>query len=504
MDGEEKDVKEGISLNEVLDKSIMEENYPVAVVKDVKRYEEEKEGKYELSTTKGNFTFSLGQSETSVNRWKDYLDKIKGKNIRWQSNDIFAIGSFSTNIEPKEEVENYERGDIFFGLSGMNNDNTYLMVAKREHSKSYGVKDSKIGRIQKGKHLMDILGMGDRLKNIKKIKEEKEEVKSFLTKNYDLELNDDVSIYTQVVIQLSNESPKSVEQFLKKTENNSLVVNRETETYILTKNNLNKLEKENNVERNNYSVSMRNSGDRKGNLYIYKKNRPSSSNHNVLGKIKHGKELIDTLNQGSKFKVITEPSRILTIGMTQSESLNYLKNNEIKQERKGNQQDEAIVVEQKPKNTMKVIEKGKVKTIGAEPDKVINIELFEEDAPETTKYFKKITGLSDKKIGKLKVYFTSSKISNVMFEGSQDLAGQLLPENTPTESSKPGEIGVTNRSKSSNKGLIGIRLEKSSKYGPTSEDFQSTNIVGRVKDEINKLNNLEDGDIIYIKEEENE
>ncbi len=500
VDGEEKEIKEGQPIKEVLNDHVVENNYSVAVLRNIEEFKEQKKGKFEIKTNKGQLTLSLNSSD-QVKYWKKNLSKIKKSKIRWASNDIVAIGPFSTEIEPQEQEQEYSRGDVFFGLSGMNNDNTYLMLSKRDHSEVYGVEDSKIGRVRRGKHLLDRLGMGDKVNEIKNVEETKREVDSSLVKDFDLELKNPVSIYTNILVQLYKNSPKSVEHFFKTIRDGELKIDRKTNTYVSSKGEAQSLEKENNIKRNKYSVSIRNEGGRIGNVYFYKKQRPSTQNHNVLGEIERGKELINNLDKGNKVKIKTKPTRLLTIGMTQKESKDKLENYEIKQEREGNKKDDAIIVRQEPQETMKVIEKGKVKTIGAERDKIIKVKLFDEKAPETTDYFRKKTGLKDKEIGELIVHFASPEISNVLFKGSKELAGNLSKENNPEESSKVGEIGVTNRAKSSNRGSIGIRLEESKKFGPTSENFSNTNIVGEVKGDVEKLGNLSDGDLLYLKEE---
>jgi UPF0288 family protein (methanogenesis marker protein 3) len=55
----------------------------------------------------------------------------------------------------------------------------------------------------------------------------------------------------------------------------------------------------------------------------------------------------------------------------------------------------------------------------------------------------------------------------------------LIPENTPVGVSKGGDVGVTNMSRQ-HKGLIGIRLKEDKSYGPTGEEFDGTNIVGKI------------------------
>lgn len=102
-------------------------------------------------------------------------------------------------------------------------------------------------------------------------------------------------------------------------------------------------------------------------------------------------------------------------------------------------------------------------------NKIIVIELFEDKAPITAWYFRKTTGLTTKRVGKLHVYFKHKDI--VMFKGNPEYAKGLLPENIPTDKVEPCSIGVTNMV-SRYKGMIGVRLGESDKFGPTGESFE--------------------------------
>ena len=48
-------------------------------------------------------------------------------------------------------------------------------------------------------------------------------------------------------------------------------------------------------------------------------------------------------------------------------------------------------------------------------------------------------------------------------------------------------------------GMIGVKLIDDSKYGPTGEKFECTNIIGRVIHP-ERLKGIKEGDIIYIRE----
>ena len=66
--------------------------------------------------------------------------------------------------------------------------------------------------------------------------------------------------------------------------------------------------------------------------------------------------------------------------------------------------DDAIIIRQEPRFTMDIIGEKQVKTVGINEEDLIYITV-NEDAPRSSWYFKKITGLIDSPVGSLKVHF---------------------------------------------------------------------------------------------------
>jgi UPF0288 family protein (methanogenesis marker protein 3) len=151
---------------------------------------------------------------------------------------------------------------------------------------------------------------------------------------------------------------------------------------------------------------------------------------------------------------------------------------------------------------MEIMERGTVRTIGVDREAVLNVKLLEDLAPKTTWYFKKVTGLIFRPIGRLQVYFSIPGL--VLFQGNADEAGTLVPENLPTKGTKRGFLGVTNMSRQ-NRGMMGIRLEDNAEYGPTGETPDGANIVLSISDltpeTLSFLSKLKEGDVIYVKEQ---
>ncbi|WGI17714.1 methanogenesis marker 3 protein [Methanonatronarchaeum sp. AMET-Sl] len=495
VDGEEREVDKDAVLGDVVELS---SGCVAGIIKEVEQVVQEKEREYQVETDKGDFTIGLNDSQ-HAEQFVEEIESIEELGVRWSSKKIAALGPFKSNVPIQKTNYNYQVGDIFFGVSGLDNDNTYLMLAREEHTKGYGTGGGVIGRIKRGKHMVDYLKEGDSIKEISQVKSREERYDSFYTNDPETELAPGMQIYSKISIKLGQAAPLSSEYFLRKTENNYLEVGETTDTYLKCNGRIRNLPAENNVRRGRGVVTVRNEGDGRGNIYLYKKDRPMHTNHNVIGEVVSGVKLLDILDEGCRIMVETRPKRMLSIGLTQEEAGQLFGNNGIKHKRVGETGDEAVVIRQEPRLTLDLKEGGVVETYGVDPERIMDVELYYEDASETTDYFKRVSRLISEDVGQLEVYFASQKISNVMFKGDQDLAGNLKPENTPNNQVAKGEIGITNMSKP-NKGMIGIRLEDSDRYGPTGEGFKATNITGKVVNGLENLTELNDGDKIYIRE----
>ncbi|OUJ18108.1 Peptidyl-prolyl cis-trans isomerase (rotamase) cyclophilin family [Methanonatronarchaeum thermophilum] len=496
VNGREKEVDEGTTLGEVVDLPF---GCSAGLVREVERVVQEKEKEFRVETDVGSFTVELNDSPLA-SQFLENIDRLSGLGVRWSSKKITALGPFKSDVEIDKSVYSYNVGDVFFGVSGLDNDNTYLMICREDHTKSYGTMEGGVvGRIKRGKHMVDRLDAGDQFNEISPVVSERERFDSFNTTDLDTELVDGMQVYSKVVVKLSDKAPLSAEYFLRNTEDGFLEIDENTDTYLKSEGRIRNLPKENNIRRARGVVSVRNDGDGCGNIYLYKNNRPLHAHHNVVGVVESGMPLLDIIDSGCRIQVETVPGRMLSIGLTQGEAANLFSGNGIQHKRIGDTGDQAVIIRQEPRLTLDLKEEGVVETYGVDPDNIMEVEFYYDEAPRTLDYFKRVSRLISEDVGQLEVYFASQKISNVMFQGDQDLAGNLTPENTPTDKVLKGEIGITNMSKP-NKGMIGIRLEDSERYGPTGEGFKATNIAGKVVKGLDKLRELGDGDTLYIKE----
>ncbi|HJH27290.1 MAG TPA: methanogenesis marker 3 protein, partial [Methanophagales archaeon] len=198
----------------------------------------------------------------------------------------------------------------------------------------------------------------------------------------------------------------------------------------------------------------------------------------------------------------TDPRWMMVVGKTQKEAEEFFEAENIEQVREGNDSDDAIVVDQEPALTMEIMDRGTLRTVGVDAEGVFDVEFFHREAPKTVWYFKKVSGLINRPIGLLKVYFSVPGMM-VLFKGSAEEAGTLVPENLAKEKVEKGIIGVTNMSRS-NRGVMGVRLSDSKEYGPTGETFDGANLVlsfsSLSPSNLAYLGKLKEGDMIYVKE----
>ena len=479
----------------------------IAVITEKKGGELKNE--FALQTTKGEARIKI-TGEKEAEAVSLFLDIYKhfhdghGK-IGWLSEDITAIGPFETNLNVERSGQAYKKWDVFFGFGGFDPGMTYLMISKREHEAAYGTgADAVIGRLTRGRRIIAALGEADRIESITPIVTKAERI-GFVTTDLNTEIKDGQEIFTYAKIKLSQDAPMSSEHFLSLTRDNIFHVNDRTHTYIATDvlKGLS-LPLESIQYRSKYYLSARNKGVDKGKVYAYKGSRLPNPSHNVFGEIIQGGDLIDYAKAGDMVYTTTEPMWMMVVGRTQKDAEEFFEQEDIEQVREGNTDDDAVVVDQLPALTMEIMEHGTVRTVGVEEDAVFDVKAYHKEAPQTLWYFKKVTGLINRPIGYLKVHFTIPGML-VLFEGNANEAGTLIPENLPKTEVKKGMLGVTNMSRS-NRGMMGIRLEDNTEYGPTGETFDGANIalsiLNLTPSKMSFLSKLKEGDVIYVKEKQ--
>jgi len=491
-------VPKGTLLGEVIDEKDYVEGCVVGIIEKAEKTGEGKEG-FEIYALKGKMEITLNKSKFA-GFWKSALNKVRGKKIILNSSKVLGIGLFPSEIEVDKGLYSYKKWDVFFGNGGFDNKSTYVMIAKKDHKGTYGVKGGVFGKLMRGRYVVDSLEKGDSIDKIRILKREEERMKVFSTTNMNLRLKDGMSIYTFVHILLSKEAPIACEHFLSSTKNNELTIDESTSAYVsLKKLAYLDLRQENACKREKYSITVRNQGKGKGRIYFYRANRSLHPSHSCVGKITQGEKIIDGAKVGDHITVHTTPRRLFSAGMTQSEAENFFRSYGIEHFRKGNKGDNGLIVSQKPELTMELLKEKRVESFGVDSDTIMDIILYEKEAPATVNYIRKVSGLAHGSVGQLTVYFSHPQMTQTFLRGNKSFAENLLPENPPTNVSKKGELGVTNMSKV-NIGMIGIRLKDSPEFGSTGEEFYATNMAGKVIKNLDMLKSLKPDDILYVRE----
>ncbi len=479
----------------------------IGVISEKERSELKNE--FSLKTAKGEARIKIvSEKDTkAISFFLDVYNRLcseSGK-ISWKSEAITAIGPIKSNLSVEKSEHSYKKWDVFFGFGGFDPGMTYLMISKRAHEAAYGTgSDAVIGRLTRGRSIISDLDEGDEIEKINPIVTEAERV-GFVTTDMNTEIEEGQEIFTYAKVKLLQEAPMSSEHFLSLTRDGTFNIDDYTHSYLASESLKGlSLPIENIRYRSKYYLTVRNEGAEKGKVYAYKGNRLPHTSHNVFGEIIQGGDLVDYAKQGDTVYTMTEPKWMMMVGHTQKEVEAFFERENIEQVREGNTDDDAIVVDQSPALTMDIMDMGSVRTVGVKSEAVLEVDLFHKEAPRTLWYFRKVTGLINRPIGKLNVHFNVPGML-VLFQGSSDEAGTLVPENLPTGPVKKGIFGVTNMSRA-NRGVMGIRLDESKDYGPTGESFDGANMVlsfPPLTPPIKSfLSNLQEGDTIYVKEKE--
>ena len=456
---------------------------------------------FEFETERGSFVMHLNDTP-EAEMWRTQLiDRMSSVNTRWVTHEIVAFGSFPTELETDRGTYSYRTYDCFLSLGGFDNHTTYLMIARDNHSGSYGAGQGIIGRITVGRHILDDIREGDKILSVHPLMSETSTENVKVTDDLSMKLEDGYRVETNVRIVLDQESPESAEHLLILSSEGTMGVTEATGSFLACSEDMDvDIPQEDSKVRDVGAVTVRYDGVGGGRLYMYKERRQVSLSHNAAGQVAMGRAIVAHAPAGSRMTVVTEPPRALSVGMTQAEGAKFLESRGIKQVRTGDTSDDAIIAEQGPENTIEALKKGEVETFGVPKDRVFRVQISKKD-PISEHYFKKVTGLSHKPIGILKVQFTFEGLPMVTFYGDEVRGKNLYPQD-PFKKIKRGDIGLTNQARPHH-GLIGIRLEDSKDFGPTGEEPYGTNIVGKFVDDLDRLmKDLKEEDVVYITEEE--
>ena len=455
---------------------------------------------FEIVTDKGTVAIHLDDSE-DARIWRENIPRMSDLSLRWSTERIDAFGSFPTSIRYDRTERMYRRYDCFFSLGGNDNHTTYFMIAKDDHRWSYGAGSGRIGRITRGRHIISMFQEGDRVIEVRPMVSEETTENVIVTTDLKTRLGDGYSVDTHVAVQLDEQSPESAEHLLILADKGYINISDATGSYAACSDDQDiTMDEEDKKVRDRGSVTVRSQGVGLGRILFYKERRQLSQSHNCAGKVVGGFPIISMAKGGDRVSVVMDPPRLLSVGMTQKEAGEFLASRGVKQVRTGDGDDDAVVVEQVPERTIDALKAGQVETFAVKKESIYKVTLDRKKSPLSVHYFEKVTGLSHKPIGSLKVFFTFEGMPMITFEGDKSRAHTLYPDD-PFKKCKRGDLGLTNQVRA-NSGLIGIRLKDDKTYGPTGEEGYATNIFGRFVDDLDRfMEDMEEGKTVYITEE---
>jgi len=457
---------------------------------------------YRVTTNIGSMVVRL-ECEKVAEGWRRAYSRFKGAGVRWVTRDAAVFGPIVTDFEPTKDNVELRQYEIALSLSGFSSENTHLVFGKRLHSSAYAPPKGcgAVGRVVYGRHLVDQIKMGDSIEGFEPVVEVKEGVGAVQRADAAQELKEPVEVFTRIVLDLDASSPESGEVVYKAMAGGAFNASRKTSRYVACDDlSLVSLKAERLQRRERGAITVRNNGSKVGSVYIYLRDAALTPTHNIAGTVGRGLELASILNEGDKVAVEVLPRRLDLVGGTMAEAEKALVAAGLRITRLGDASGMDLVVDQDPATTLEAYSAKEVACTGANPSRVLKVRLFQESAPVTSRYFRRVTGLEMRKVGKLEVFFTTPKNDILLFKGDEVLSKVLLPENPPTSKVGAKLIGVTNTIKRF-AGMVGVRFTESEEFGPTAEKFDGTNIVGEVAGNIDALKGLKAKDVVYLMEE---
>lgn len=500
LDGERLELGDRSTLGSVL------KDHPagcsVAVIRPATQ-EQAKTGSLAISTTAGQVTVELSGEHTNFLESPAIVPQLL---LHWQDRYAAAFGPFPSDLHPDRKPHLYERGDVILGCGGYDPTRSYVLFSKTRHSADHGTDESGgvIGTVVSGRGVLDRWSTGDRVKNIEPVISWADTSRSFTTTDPDLPLEDGMLVVTRVAViaqgfspeRITTEAAGSVEHMLLALQAGRFVVDRAASTHIadLRRAGMD-MPQEYRHPRREGAVTVRAAGKAAGGVFLYRTDVPSSMVHNIVGQVVQGIELVRLAQEHDVIAVNVQPARIDLLGLPVQRA------KEIAADRGfalifDKDIGERIVVSQDPGTTLDVLAERKVTVTTAPFDKVIDIELDDARAPISCGIFRRITGLVEHDAGMLPVFFKFDDV--VLFKPAIPAGVTINPENPPRDEAPAAGLGITNDSRKGT-GLVGVRISANREFGPTSEPFEGTNMIGRVID-TEKLKKVKERENVYIRE----
>jgi putative methanogenesis marker protein 3 len=475
----------------------------VAIIRQATQ-EQTKTANLAITTTAGDITIEITGQGAALFESPALIETLS---LHWVDRYAAAFGPFPSGIRPLRKPNLYERGDVILGCGGYEPRRSYLIFSKTRHSADHGADETGglIGRIVSGKGVLDRFTQGDRITGIEPVISWADTSRSFTTSDRELVLEDGMQIVTSLEIvaqgyspdRITTEAAGSVEHLLIALQSGKFAVGQASSTYILDPHltGAEDVEREARRPRREGTVTMRNTGKSAGGIYIYRTDVPSSPAHNTVGQVVRGIELAKLAKEHDILVVKVTPDRVDLLGrpLVTAREIAATMGFGLKADKEDG---DRIIVSQEPGTTLDVLNEKTVIVTTAPIDKVIDIELDDSAAPLSCEVFRKFTGLKEHDAGMMPVFFKFDDV--VLFKPAIASGAKLIPENIPVEEVPAAALAITNDSRKGS-GLVGVRLSANKEFGPTSEPFEGTNIIGRVID-TEKLKKVKERETVYIRE----
>ncbi len=500
IDGERCEVPDGARLSSLLKN--VRSGCAVGIIRPATS-EQSATGSLALSTTAGEVTVEIAGGTADVLS----AENPERLALHWSDRYAAAFGPFSASFTPERKPHLYERGDVILGCGGYDPARSYIIFSRSRHSADHGAATGGgiIGNVVSGRGVLDRWNTGDRVKKIEPVISWADTSRSFTTTDLDTVAEEGMQVVTYIEIaaqgyspgKITTEAAGSVEHLLLTLQRGEFVVGRATSTHILDPHlaGTEGIARQHRAPRREGTVTVRTSGKTSGGIYIYRADVPSSLVHSVVGQVVHGIELARIAKEGDHLAVRIEPNRIDLLGLPLEKAQEIAKQHGVTltADKEG---DGRIVVSQEPGTTLDVLSEKKVSVTTAPAEKVIDIELDDEHAPVSCEVFRRFTGLREHDAGMMPVFFKFDDV--VLFKPAIDPGTKITPENPPVDEAPANALAMTNDSRKGS-GTVGVRLSPNKEFGPTSEPFEGTNLIGRVID-TGKLKKLKERENVYIRE----
>ena len=500
LDGEIREISERSSLSTLIPGQPA--GCAVAIIRPATQ-EQEKTASITVTTTTGEITIELAGREVDVLERPEAAGSLV---LHWTDRYAAAFGPFPSDIRPARKPHLYERGDVILGCGGYDPKTSYLIFSKSRHLADHGADETGgvVGQVVSGKAVLDRWATGDRVTKTEPVISWADTSRSFTTTDPNLVLEDGMLIVTRVEVmaqgytpeRITTEAAGSVEHLLVALQSGKFAVGRATSTHILDQRLVGTdVPSQFKRPRREGTVTVRTGGPSVGGVYIYRADVPSSPAHSVVGQVVHGIELVKLAKEGDLLSTRIVPSRIDLLGLPLEEAKKVAAARGIAFAIDTDGADR-IVVSQEPGTTLDVLSERSATVTTAPFEQVIDIELDDARAPMSCDVFRRITGLKEHDAGMMPAFFVFDDV--YLFKPKIPTTIKIYPENCPTREVPGAALAITNDSRKG-AGLVGVRLSANREFGPTSEPFEGTNIIGRVID-TDKLKSVKERHMVYIRE----